>query len=51
MPFYPHRGRSELILMWERMEEQKRPELKDPVLLVSLSTSIQQYRVLYSQAR
>jgi proteasome assembly chaperone (PAC2) family protein len=38
--------------MWERMdEEQKRPELKDPFLLVSLSTSVQQYKALYSHAR
>lgn len=37
--------------MWERLEETRRPELKDPVLLVSLSTSLQQYRALYSQAR
>lgn len=33
------------------IEEGTRPELKDPVLLVSLSTSIQQYKALYSQAR
>lgn len=37
--------------MWQRLEESSRPELKDPVLLVSLSTSMQQYRALYSQAR
>ncbi len=37
--------------MWEMIEEDARPELKDPVLLVSLSTSIQQYKALYSQAR
>jgi proteasome assembly chaperone (PAC2) family protein len=33
------------------MDEEKRPDLKDPVLLVALSTSVQQYKVLYSQAR
>lgn len=37
--------------MWERLEEESRPDLNDPVLLVSLSTSLQQYRALYSQAR
>jgi proteasome assembly chaperone (PAC2) family protein len=37
--------------MWETIEEHARPELKDPVLLVSLSTSIQQYKALYSQGR
>lgn len=31
--------------------EEKKPDLNDPVLLVSLSTSIQQYKVLYSHAR
>ena len=39
--------------MWEmlRVEGDGAPQLRDPVLLVSLSTSIQQYRVLYSHAR
>jgi len=37
--------------MWEVLEEEKRPELRDPVLLVALSTSIQQYKLLYSHAR
>jgi proteasome assembly chaperone (PAC2) family protein len=37
--------------LWERLDETKKPELNDPVLLVSLSTSLQQYRALYSHAR
>ena len=37
--------------MWQKLEESSRPELNDPVLLVALSTSMQQYRALYSQAR
>ena len=37
--------------MWELLQEDSRPELNDPVLVVSLSTSIQQYRALYSHAR
>jgi proteasome assembly chaperone (PAC2) family protein len=37
--------------LWERLDEDKRPELKDPMLLVSLSTNIQQYKVLYSHGR
>jgi proteasome assembly chaperone (PAC2) family protein len=37
--------------MWEKMDEVRRPELNDPVLLVALSTSLQQYRVLYSHAK
>ncbi len=38
--------------MWEKVvEEGGRPRLKDPVLVVALSTSNPQYRALYSQAR
>lgn len=37
--------------MWERIESEGSPKLQDPVLLVSLSTSLSQYRALYSQAR
>lgn len=42
-------------VMWQLLRDEQDPDpmrgLKDPVLLVALSTSIQQYRVLYSQAR
>src|ERR1700730_17424141 len=51
MPFYLEEGGSKRIRMWERIDEEKKPELKDPVLLVSLSTSVPQYRPLYSHAR
>ncbi len=37
--------------MWQRLEIHRAPTLKKPVLLVSLSTSIPQYRAMYSQAR
>ena len=37
--------------MWLKIESKKLPKLKEPVLLVAVSTSIQQYRALYSQAR
>jgi proteasome assembly chaperone (PAC2) family protein len=38
--------------VWERIEEEEtRPTMKDPILLVALSTSMQQYKMLYSQAR
>ena len=37
--------------MWLKLESKRFPRLKDPVLLVATSTSIQQYRALYSQAR
>jgi proteasome assembly chaperone (PAC2) family protein len=37
--------------MWERIEVEGRPALRDPVLLVSLSTTLAQYRALYSHAR
>jgi proteasome assembly chaperone (PAC2) family protein len=38
--------------MWSRLEIFQEPKLShDPVLLISVSTSIPQYRILYSQAR
>lgn len=37
--------------MWLKFEETKQVKLKDPALLVALSTSVPQYRALYSQAR
>jgi proteasome assembly chaperone (PAC2) family protein len=37
--------------MWERLDAEGKPSLRDPVLLVSLSTSLAQYRAMYSQAR
>lgn len=37
--------------MWEKIEVEEGPDMTDPVLLVSLSTSVQQYRALYSHAR
>ena len=37
--------------MWFKLESSETPRLKDPVLLVATSTSVQQYRALYSQAR
>jgi proteasome assembly chaperone (PAC2) family protein len=37
--------------MWEKVEIEERPKLQDPVLLVCLSTSLPQYRSLYSQGR
>ena len=37
--------------MWLKIEGKELPKLKEPVLLVATSTSSQQYRALYSQAR
>ena len=37
--------------MWFKLESSETPRLKNPVLLVATSTSVQQYRALYSQAR
>jgi len=37
--------------MWDRIDVEERPKLHDPVLLVCLSTSMPQYRSLYSQGR
>lgn len=37
--------------MWERLETDEAPQMHDPVLLVSLSTGMQQYRALYSHGR
>jgi proteasome assembly chaperone (PAC2) family protein len=37
--------------MWERIEVEGRRELKDPIMVVALSTSLSQYRAMYSQAR
>lgn len=37
--------------MWKRVAVQKRPKLRSPVLVVSVSTTLPQYRALYSQAR
>ena len=37
--------------MWERIEVEGKPALKDPVLIVSLSTNLSQYRAMYSQAK
>ncbi len=37
--------------MWERIEVDGKPTLKDPVLIVSLSTNLSQYRAMYSQAK
>ena len=37
--------------MWLKFETKELPKLKSPVLLVATSTSLQQYRALYSQAR
>jgi len=37
--------------MWERLDAEGKPSLRDPVLIVSLSTSLAQYRAMYSQAR
>lgn len=48
-PFIAYRGAADQ--MWEKVEKQKMPELHDPVLLVSLSTGVQQYKVLYSHAK
>ena len=50
MPFYRFQGR-EPAAMWQKIETEERPVLDDPVLLVSLSTSVQQYRALYSHGR
>ena len=37
--------------MWVKLDRLESRKMKDPVLLVALSTSMQQYRALYSQAR
>jgi proteasome assembly chaperone (PAC2) family protein len=37
--------------LWERIEVDGKPALKDPVLIVSLSTNLSQYRAMYSQAK
>jgi proteasome assembly chaperone (PAC2) family protein len=37
--------------LWLKLESKRLPKLKDPVLLVATSTSLQQYRALYSQAK
>jgi len=39
------------IAMWLRFDSKEMPKLKNPVMLVATSTSLQQYRALYSQAR
>ena len=41
-----------MITLWNKLEIFSEPELShDPLLLISVSTSIPQYRILYSQAR
>ena len=37
--------------MWQRLDVEEQVQPKDPVLIVSVSTSMPQYRELYSQAR
>ena len=37
--------------MWNRLTTEREVSLRDPVLIVSVSTSLPQYRILYSQAR
>ena len=37
--------------MWLDFERTKQPKFKDPVMIVAVSTSMPQYRALYSQAR
>ncbi len=37
--------------MWSKLNTEREVSLKDPVLIVSVSTSLPQYRMLYSQAR
>lgn len=37
--------------MWLKFESKELPKLNNPVILVAISTSLQQYRALYSQAR
>jgi proteasome assembly chaperone (PAC2) family protein len=37
--------------LWFKLESKELPKLKEPVLLIATSTSVQQYRALYSQAR
>jgi proteasome assembly chaperone (PAC2) family protein len=37
--------------MWEKIEVEARPKLRDPVLVVALSTSLPQYKAMYSQAK
>jgi proteasome assembly chaperone (PAC2) family protein len=37
--------------MWLDFEKARHPALKDPAMVVAVSTSMQQYRTMYSQAR
>ncbi|MGA2664289.1 MAG: PAC2 family protein [Nitrososphaerales archaeon] len=37
--------------MWERLVFEGKSELENPILIVSLSTSLSQYKAMYSQAR
>jgi len=37
--------------VWERLEVEGNPVLKDPILIVSLSTNLSQYKAMYSQAK
>lgn len=37
--------------MWLKFESKELPKLKSPAMLIATSTSLQQYRALYSQAR
>ena len=37
--------------MWERIEVEGRPKLRDPVLVIALSTSLPQYKAMYSQGK
>ncbi len=37
--------------MWQILQVHDEPEMREPVLLVSISTSIPQYQLLYSQAK
>ena len=37
--------------MWERIEVDGKPSLKNPVLIVSLSTNLSEYKPMYSQAK
>ncbi len=52
MPFYPEEDPMPRRPMWEKIVETgERPKLRNPVLVVALSTSNPQYRSLYSHAR
>ena len=37
--------------MWFEIEKEKTPTLRNPAMVVAVSTSVQQYRAMYSQAR